>query len=444
MLKSFLFPLFLLALGCSQVALGGQDLSPEATKRHLRFLLELAMKGEDIQELYTNRNFLDSAVAFESIYGKSIWSFKDMDHIDDVVAEYHPKVMDGMWLELAALVYDPCIWNVVHGQSSFALQSMAAKPEDLSDSVDGDCEEPGASSAQVKFTVRTANTPSWPKAAPDHKVRDDLPTNDEGDKLYSDHSKFADHDKYGHSDSNAEEEYSDYAEYEDDPERGDSHDYLAAAGDAEPYDPETDNVPPASLTIHILSKSPRVYVVPNFATVEETDGMIDLAEAWNGRSKHDFTGMSYEQPTTAKLPHRLSKRMEALLDLGNDMGQTLRMRHYEGGKDEYHPLHTDWFEIEHPDGESSNLIVTALLCLSTPEEGGATYFPNAKPKAFRVKPKRGMLVVWYSCTPEGTEDLNSEHMGELVVKGHKWTATNFFYQNAKAKCGKRQMLGTIK
>ena len=293
--------------------------------------------------------------------------------------------------------------------------------------------------------MRTASVPSWPKAAPEKKVRNDLLTNDEGGGLYTDHSKYADDSNFAHLDTiNVGDNYVEYDE-EDGYDYGDSsaHADLGGAGDAEPYDPETDHVRPADLTIRILSKYPRAYVVPNFATEEETDGMIAMAKSWRGRSKHDFTGYSYEQPTSAKLPRRLSKRMEALLDLGNDMGQTLRMRHYEGVKDEYHPLHTDWFKIERPDGESSHLILTALLCLSTPEEGGATYFPKAKPKAFRLKCRRGMLMVWYSCTPDGKEDLKSAHMGELLVRGHKWTATNFIYQNAKAKCGDRQMLGKV-
>ena len=39
-------------------------------------------------------------------------------------------------------------------------------------------------------------------------------------------------------------------------------------------------------------------------------------------------------------------------------------------------MHTDWFEIDRHDGTKSNLIVTAMLCLSTPEKGGATYVPK--------------------------------------------------------------------
>ena len=38
---------------------------------------------------------------------------------------------------------------------------------------------------------------------------------------------------------------------------------------------------------------------------------------------------SHEQPLSDPIVYRLAKRMEALLDLKNDMGQTLRMRHYE-------------------------------------------------------------------------------------------------------------------
>ena len=53
-----------------------------------------------------------------------------------------------------------------------------------------------------------------------------------------------------------------------------------------------------------------------------------------------------------------------------------------------------------------------------------------------------MLVAWYSCTEEGKEDLFSEHEGELLFKGHKWTATNFLYQH-HSQCSGRQLLGNI-
>eukprot|EP00945_MAST-04E_sp_MAST-4E-sp1_P001001 g1001.t1 len=418
----------------------------DATRKHLGWFLELSLRGSKVQELYSNRNFLDAATAYEKMSGvKSAWaSVQSVEEIPSKVEEFGTKAISEMWLELAALVYDPCIWKLIETQDlKISEHGMAAKPEDLSLYVPLDCRvinpntEPGKTGENVGSLKleNSGSLPSFPRAAPDELVKYDKPTNDEGEKMYSDHSKFA---------TKKEENFEDLVDYETD--YGDSStlgSFNIGASLFGPYNPDEDRVNPKDLTINVISNSPRVYVIPNFATDEETDEMIALANAWDGDSKHDITGFSYEQPTTEELPYRLSERMHSLLNLENDMGHTLRMRHYEGGRDEYHPLHTDWFEIERGDGEKSNLIVTAMLCLSTPEKGGATYFPQAKPKAFRIKPRKGTLITWYSCSEDGKEDLNSEHMGETLIKGHKWTATNFIYQH-NSKCGKRNMLGKVK
>jgi prolyl 4-hydroxylase len=436
-------------------------LSEAATENHFKFFLDLSIKGQNSHQLLTNRNYLDTVYAFETLTGLSLQSdINNKNDISQIASNFGKEVVENMWLELAALIYDPCIWKTIENEDiEFSNPTFLKKPEDLSKTIVGDeCDTVGVSGnsngkLSFEFKKRKLASPSFPGPAKDALVANDKPINDEGDELYADYSKFkfSTKESYTQSFSPSHEsddfDLSDYMEVndgDDDLIANDYRHYSESNYEAEHgvYDPETDTVNPNSLSVRILSKTPRVYIVPNFATDEETDKLIALATKWAGDSKHDFTGFSYEQPVSDPTAYRIAKRMEALLDLKNDMGQTLRMRHYEGGKEEYHPLHTDWFEIDKHDGTKSNLIVTAMLCLSTPEEGGATYFPKAAPKPFRVKPRKGMLVAWYSCTEDGKEDKISEHEGELLIKGHKWTATNFLYQH-NSQCSGRKLLGSV-
>lgn len=210
------------------------------------------------------------------------------------------------------------------------------------------------------------------------------------------------------------------------------------------YDVELDPVlGEKDLTIHEISTTPRVWLIPQFATEQEMDELIGTARNWTGQSKHDTTGFSFEMPLShTHAAFAVAHRMRAVLGLDNDMGGTLRTRHYDGSLKESHPEHVDWFEITRADGKSSNLIVTAMLNMWTTEEGGETTFVDAQPQRFGVKPVRGDLVVWYSCTAEGRYDEHSTHRGNVVTQGHKWTVTQFFYQPLH-RCSKRTLKGNL-
>jgi hypothetical protein len=189
------------------------------------------------------------------------------------------------------------------------------------------------------------------------------------------------------------------------------------------------------------SDQPRVYTIANFATDEEMDTLMEVGRAWEGGGKHDSTGKSFEMPIDrVAVGHRIYHRMQALLGMGNDMGSTLRTRLY--GLGESHPPHVDWFEIMRANGVKSNLIATAMLNMVSTAKGGATEFLDALPKALKLRPERGTLVVWWSCTAGGAKDKNSLHQGNVIKAGEKFTVTQFFYQPL-SKCGAENMYGEV-
>eukprot|EP00947_MAST-08B_sp_MAST-8B-sp1_P004865 g4865.t1 len=183
----------------------------------------------------------------------------------------------------------------------------------------------------------------------------------------------------------------------------------------------------------VLHDSPRVFKYEGFASDEEIAVIFEHIEKWKGQSKHDETGYSFEQPINADpVMEGLAKRTLQLLNYEDAPdaitgSSTFRIRHYDGSLNEYHPEHTDWFEAG-----SRTLIASAMLILTTPEEGGLTQFIKTHPR-LEIKPEKGNLLVWFSCTPDAKEDKMSTHQSSPTVSGHKWTATNFIWTR-KAWC----------
>ena len=75
--------------------------------------MDLSINGKNSHQLFTNRNYLDTVYAFETVTGLSL-----QDEIMNKNTIYQPlaqnmakDAVENMWLELASLIYDPCIWK---------------------------------------------------------------------------------------------------------------------------------------------------------------------------------------------------------------------------------------------------------------------------------------------------------------------------------------------
>jgi len=199
---------------------------------------------------------------------------------------------------------------------------------------------------------------------------------------------------------------------------------------------------------HIGDGTPRLHLVQGFASDAEMDHIIEQAfPAQRPQDQETETGIVTELPVAndpiligvfdrmrSVLPALAPKLSESSHSL-----DTLRVRRYlpdgialKGG--DYHPPHTDWFEPTKGD-LSHVLIVTMIVYLTSPEEGGTTYFQHALGgKGYHFQPKRGNLAVWWSCYRNGTQDFHSDHSSEPLKKGIKWNAARFFYADVKL-CG---------
>jgi len=183
------------------------------------------------------------------------------------------------------------------------------------------------------------------------------------------------------------------------------------------------------LTLKVLSREPRAFLVPNFLTEEEANHIVSLGSK---RVKRSTTGDAQKAqnsetrtskntwipPRESEISARLFRRAAELANVTEEVGfEHLQLVHYGVGH-QYAP-HYDWQAT----GKGSRY-VTLLLYLNDPPDGGATSFPLASPP-MKVHPGKGSAVMFYNLLPDGNADIHALHSGMPVEEGEKWLA-NFW------------------
>lgn len=195
---------------------------------------------------------------------------------------------------------------------------------------------------------------------------------------------------------------------------------------------------PGSEVWNPLAMRPRVLVRRNFATREEcahlmfkAAGMLVPAERYRKRgSVNDdaevlaFSGRG--SPLGPMHSDAVIRRLESRLITETGWPPAALepcsiIRYLPG--EEYRP-HVDYFEAEQIARNAAELgdcggqrLATFLLYLRAPEEGGETVYERT---GVVVSGERGLAVVHYNVTPEGTPDPLSLHSGRPINRGEKW------------------------
>jgi prolyl 4-hydroxylase len=107
----------------------------------------------------------------------------------------------------------------------------------------------------------------------------------------------------------------------------------------------------------------------------------------------------------------------------------LQILHY-GLRGEYLPHH-DYFDPVDPGTPvilktGGQRVATLVMYLNTPEEGGATHFPELD---LEVKARKGSAVYFEYMNKVGQIDSRSLHAGMPVLAGEKWIATKWLRQS---------------
>ena len=190
------------------------------------------------------------------------------------------------------------------------------------------------------------------------------------------------------------------------------------------------------VTVLASMRSPRVLVFGGLLSDTECDEMIELARTRLARSETVQTGTGSSEVNAARTSEgmffdrgefpvcaRLEARIAALLGWPVENGEGLQVLRYRAGA-EYKP-HYDYFD---PDQPGTPLLLTrggqrvaSLVCyLNTPEQGGATVFPDVGLEVAAVK---GNAVFFSYDRPHPA--TRSLHGGAPVEAGEKWVATKW-------------------
>jgi prolyl 4-hydroxylase len=126
----------------------------------------------------------------------------------------------------------------------------------------------------------------------------------------------------------------------------------------------------------------------------------------------------------------LAQRMADLVGLGLEHAENFQVLHYAPTQ-RYNP-HYDAWDLRTERGQrcmatKGQRLVTCLLYLNDPGQGGGTNFPNLLDHEIVVQAKKGRMIVFHNCQ-EGTilRHVGALHGGMPVEKGEKWACNLWF------------------
>jgi prolyl 4-hydroxylase len=184
---------------------------------------------------------------------------------------------------------------------------------------------------------------------------------------------------------------------------------------------------------------PRVVVLADFLSVEECEAMIAESRQRLERSLTVDVGTGGSEVNAARtsegmffsrgespLIQRIEARLAALTQWPVENGEGLQVLRYQPGA-EYKP-HFDYFDPAQPGTPTilkrgGQRVATVVMYLNTPEQGGATTFPDVR---LEVAAQRGHAVFFSYDRPDPS--TRSLHGGAPVLAGEKWVATKWLRQ----------------
>ncbi|XP_062155893.1 probable prolyl 4-hydroxylase 9 [Alnus glutinosa] len=213
---------------------------------------------------------------------------------------------------------------------------------------------------------------------------------------------------------------------------------------------ETGDDSVTSIPFQVLSWRPRAVYFPNFATPEQCQGVIKMAEprlrpstlalrpgdteeSTKGIRTSSGVFLSAEEDKTGILDVIEGKIARATM-LPRNHGEAFNILRYEVGQ--LYKSHYDAFNPTEYGPQKSQRVASFLLYLSD-VEGGETMFPFENGlnmdasydfqdcTGLKVKPRKGDGLLFYSLFPNATIDPMSLHGSCPVIRGVKWVATKW-------------------
>tara|TARA_B110000483_G_scaffold242095_1_gene326824 strand:- start:17182 stop:17988 length:807 start_codon:yes stop_codon:yes gene_type:complete len=115
-----------------------------------------------------------------------------------------------------------------------------------------------------------------------------------------------------------------------------------------------------------------------------------------------------------------------ILSIPKKYSEDIQIQSYDVGQE--FKLHTDYFDkIDNNNfcKKQGNRTWTFMVYLNDTQEGGATYIPAIKERFY---PKTGKALIWNNLLEDGSNNINTLHAGEPIIKGRKIIITKWFRQ----------------
>lgn len=188
-----------------------------------------------------------------------------------------------------------------------------------------------------------------------------------------------------------------------------------------------------------VNNDPLVCVFENFLSEKEAEALLDAARpklqqalvsaAKSGVQSDGRTGSNcWIHHGTSSIIADISLRVAEVVGLGLENAESLQVVYYGEGQ-EYAP-HFDAWDANTERGQrcmakGGQRMVTCLLYLNDPEQGGGTCFPKLD---MEIRAKKGRMMLFHNCHEGSTiRHGDSLHGGMPVLKGEKW-ACNFWFR----------------
>ena len=185
----------------------------------------------------------------------------------------------------------------------------------------------------------------------------------------------------------------------------------------------------------------QLFIIDDFLNDSECQKLIDIininpqpSKTTTGNSKYrtSYTSnLMCNDKDTNEFVEYIDYKISQKLSIPVEYSERIQGQVYDVGQE--FKEHTDWFnpnlkEYKENCMVQGNRTWTFMIYLNDVEEGGETYF---KAIDLKIKPKKGLAVIWNNLYQNGKVNPYTIHSGLPVKKGNKYIITKWFRKYSK-------------
>jgi len=199
-----------------------------------------------------------------------------------------------------------------------------------------------------------------------------------------------------------------------------------------------------------INEDPKLVVFEDFLQPLETEQLLAAAQSKLKQALVSAANSGVESPgrtgRNCWIPHDynavvedLSLRVADIVGMPLEYAESLQVVHY--GRSQQYAPHYDAWDAGTERGQrcmahGGQRLITCLMYLNEPAEGGGTSFPNLD---LEVRAKRGRMLLFHNCHRGSTvRHPDSLHGGMPVLEGEKWACNFWFREKRYQKRGSPQ------